>query len=371
MKIEKQGFILDVEKEKSGKKTCIFTGLFKHSSGRIFSSFRISTRKDSSDGKGVIAEFIDRTKWEIIFSEFETEFEGKKGDIKAVELFERKNGEMSAVLSWFDYSKGPKLYDASSDTILPGKLILADSSDMGKTWSNYRVIDTKNLPGPALTGPVITTSDKHLIFFETYGPETPGDISRHAARCIISEDGSNFARIVTVANDMENTFYYWDQRNAFDVRSRKIITMFWTYDRKRERDIDIHISYGDEKDLTWTQPVPTGIKGQIAAPIVIPGHKLLCFYVHRHKPGSMRLILSEDGGKTWRFDKELIIYQNIEGVQKGVSGESSYAQYWEDMTTWSFGHPSGILLDNSHVLLAYYAGKDSTELSARYAIVSF
>ncbi|MCX7705349.1 MAG: glycoside hydrolase [bacterium] len=369
MKIEKQGFIFDARNAKTEKKVCMFTALFKHSSGRIFSSFRVGSRKDSADGNGVIAEFVNESKWDVVFTGFKTEFEGKKGDIKVVELFERKDGGISALLSWFDCSESTKLYDASSDTILPAKLILVDSSDMGRTWSNYRVINI-NLPGPAVTGPVLKILEGYLAFFETYGPEIPGNCSFHTARAIFSEDGIKFDRIITIARHPENALYYWDQRSAFDPDSGKIITMFWTYDRKNERDVEIHISYGNPDTLTWASPVSTGIKGQIAAPIPVSGGMLFCFYVHRHYPGSMRLIFSQDGGKTWRFDKELIIYQSPEKKQKGISGESSYAQYWDDMNTWSFGHPSGILLDKNRLLISYYAGEDVSSLSARYAIVS-
>ncbi|MCM8825449.1 MAG: glycoside hydrolase [Candidatus Omnitrophica bacterium] len=367
MKIEEQGFIFDSEKAEQGKRVCIFTGLFKHSTGRIFSTFRIGSKKDSTDGNGVIAEFVDG-KWEIIFSSFQSEFDGKKGDIKAVELFERPDGGLSCLLSWFDCSKSSKLYDAASDTILPGNLIIADSSDMGKTWTNYRIVDTKDLPGPALTGPVLKLPGGYLVFFESYGREKNGEVSCHAARALFSKDGIDFHKIITVAKHPENTLYYWDQRNTFDWCSGKIISMFWTYNRKEEKDIDIHIAHGDPESLTWSIPVSTGIEGQIATPVSLGDGRILCFYVHRHHPGSMRLIISEDNGKTWEHNQELIVY--LSPTEKSSSEKSSYAQYWEDMNKWNFGHPSGILFDRNRVLLAYYAGIDASSLSARYCIIS-
>lgn len=369
MRIEKQGCIFDVEKTRTEKKVCTFTSLFKHSSGRIFSSFRRASKKDSTDGEGVIAEFIDYSEWKIVFSGFQNEFDGKKGDIKIVELFERKDKGISAVISWFDCSKGSKLYDTSSDTLLPARLILTDSYDMGKTWSNYRVIDSCDLPGPALTGPVLKVSQGYLVFFETYGPEKPGGSSIHAARALFSKDGTIFDRIITVARHPEDAIYYWDQRSEYDVFSGRIVSMFWSYDRKKEKDIDIHIAYGDSERLRWTKPIPTGIKGQIAKPITVSEKRILCFYVHRHYPGSMRLIVSDDGGKVWKYDEELIVYQDSEKNDK--ERQVSYAEYWEDMNRWNFGHPAGILLDKSRILLAYYAGKDAGCLSARYAIISF
>jgi len=370
MRIEKQGFIFEAEKQSGTKRVCTFTGFFKHSNGKIFSSFRLGTRKDSTDGNGVVCQSITGADWTIVFSGFKNQFDGHPGDIKITELFERPDGNISAFLSWFDCSKSEKLYDASSDTIQPSKLILVDSFDMGNTWTDYRIVNTQNFPGPALTGPVLKTRNGYFAFFESYGPEKPGLPSLHTAHALYSPDGINFTKIITVAKHPENELYYWDQRNTYDTATGNIITMFWTYNRKQEKDVDIHISYGNHEKFTWSVPVPTRIKGQIAAPISLPDGRLLCFYVHRHYSGSMRLVMSLDKGKTWNFDGELIICQHPEIKEKISEGKNSYADYWEDMNSWSFGHPCGILLDENRVLLGYYAGKDVTCLSARYAIVS-
>ncbi|HOJ31853.1 MAG TPA: hypothetical protein PLP13_07480, partial [bacterium] len=68
MRIEKQGFIFEAEKRSSTKKVCTFTSLFRHSSGKIFSSFRLGTRKDSTDGNGVILASSLSTDWTMVFS---------------------------------------------------------------------------------------------------------------------------------------------------------------------------------------------------------------------------------------------------------------------------------------------------------------
>lgn len=297
-------------------------------------------------------------------------FDGIQGEIKAVELFEKLDCRISAFLSWFDRTKGSNLYDPSSDTILPARIILVDFYDMGRTWTNYRTVDIGNLQGPALTRPVLKIPQGYLAFFEKYGPEQPAGPSLHAACALFSRDGVNFEKVITVARHPENRIFYLYQRNVYDSESGEIISMFWTYDRKNEKDIDIHIAYGKTDGLTWTVPHPTGIKGQIAMPIPLTDGKLLCFYVHRHHPCSIRLVMSYDKGKNWDITNGIVIYENPEIKEKGVSGESSYAEYWEDMGTWSFGHPCGVVLDKNMVLLVYYAGKNPRNLSARYAIVS-
>ncbi len=370
MKIIERGYIFDVEKHGGQKKVCMCTSVFRHSTGKLFSSFRNGTTKESPDGNGVVAESENGKEWKVVFSGFQTVFDGIQGEIKVVELFEKPDRNISAFLSWFDRTKDQGLYDPSSDTILPARIILVDSYDMGKTWVNYRNVDIGNLQGPALTGPVLKIPQGYLAFFEKYGPEQPSGPSLHAACALFSEDGTIFEKIITVARHPANTIFYWDQRNAYDPESGEIISMFWTYDRKAEKDIAIHIAYGNPDTLAWTVPQSTGIKGQIAMPIPLTGGRLLCFHVHRHHPGSMRLVMSYDRGKTWDIANETVIYENPERKERGVSGESSYAEYWEDMGTWSFGHPCGITIDRDLVLLVYYAGKDARNLSARYALVS-
>jgi hypothetical protein len=367
MKILKQGYILDTRTLNGLRKVCTFTSLMKHSSGKIFSSFRLGSKKDSPDGNGVIAEFVENSDWKIIFSDFRNDFDGISGEIKVVELFERMDGNLSALLTWFDYSKGNKLYNASTDTILPSKILLADSFDMGNTWLNYRVVDTKNLQGPTLTGPVVKIPSGFLAFFEKYGTEDNSKISTHSACAMYSKDGINFEKIITVARHPMDEIYYWDQRSCYDSVNQRIITMFWTYDRKSEKDIDIHIAYGNLETLSWTKPRSTGIKGQIAAPVCLGDGRILCFYVHRHYPGSMRIIMSEDGGQTWDVDSEIIVYHNTaETTEKSIN----YAEYWEEMNRWNFGHPCGIVLEKNIVLVAYYAGEDVNCLSARWALIS-
>jgi len=128
--------------------------------------------------------------------------------------------------------------------------------------------------------------------------------------------------------------------------------------------MNIHIAWGDPETLRWSVPSDTGLAGQIAQPIPLSDGRLAAFYVHRHPPASLRLIISRDQGQTWDRDKELIVYDAGRAIQKGLDGTSDYAQYWDDMlTNWNFGHPAGVVLDAKTLLLLYYAGPHAQCLS--------
>jgi hypothetical protein len=277
------------------------------------------------------------------------------------------DGSLLAFLLWVDRSSGKKLYDGATDSVLPTKLVMTRSEDQGRTWGPYVTLGTDFLHGPALSGPTVHITGKGwLVPFENFQPGQ----GTHSAHALFSSDGKSFHGIVQVARDPADRLYFFDERHAWCSKTRRLVAMFWTYDRTAQKDLAVHLAWGDPENLTWETPFSTGIQGQVTQPIPLPDGRLLAFYVHRHPPPSLRLIMSEDGGKTWDRKGETTIYESGYGKQKGLEGESNYAQYWDDMlTNWNFGHPTGTVLNDGTVLLGYYAGRDANCLSVWWARV--
>ena len=78
-------------------------------------------------------------------------------------------------------------------------------------------------------------------------------------------------------------------------------------------------------------------------------------YVHRHDPPSLRMLLSNDFGKTWDTKNELEIYRCV-AQQSGIGKARSESEYWDDMARWTFGHPCSVQLSDDMVLVGFYAG---------------
>ena len=371
MRILNQGRIFDAEKARDSLRVCTGTSLCRLASGKILAAFRLGSAKDSADGNGIVAESGDEGKtWRIISEGFQTAIAGVPGSIRLIELVEPRPGVLLTMLSWFERSDPDKsLFDAA-DGLLPARLVLAQSQDNGHTWTNYRTLDTGPYQGCSVTGPIVQLhSGNYLLAFETYGPRETGGPAVAGACALITADGQSLDALVTTAEDPEHKRYYWDQRLAYSPVHQRPVAMFWTYDRGTEKDMPVHIAWGEPDGRHWETPRATSIQGQITAPIPLPDGRLLAFYVRRHPPGSMRLIMSEDDGRTWGHDTELVLYESQRPRESGTDGESDFAQYWEDMGKWTFGHPAGILLDEHTVLLAYYAGNSADCLSACWARV--
>ena len=372
MKVIDQGYIYNAEQADRLHQVCYFTTLYQLNSGAILATFRYGSGKDSDDGNCMVARSIDQgLTWHTISAGFSRLSDGVDGEIREADLLEVDQGNLMAFITWIDRSQGPKLYDSQTDSVLPSRLLLAQSNDAGQTWTPGRRLSTQSLSGPVMTGPSVTIPGRgRLIFFENFQHEKADGPSIHSAHALFSPDGQSFDRVVKVARHHDDRLFYWDQRHAICPKTNRLIGLFWTYDRPAEQDVDIHLAWGAADTLSWQPPVSTGIKGQIAAPIPMPDGRLLAFYVHRHDPGSMRLIASPDQGRTWDHDHQLIVYHHTAPTPDRAAGPSNFAQCWDEMSRWCFGHPAGIVLDRQTVLLTYYGGPCPTRLSARWARVS-
>ncbi len=218
---------------------------------------------------------------------------------------------------------------------------------------------TPGLTGCATTGPVLRWADGTIAHafesFKEYDEAKPG---HHAAWLLVSRDGGRtFDPPHLVAQHPEHRLYYWDQRLCAGAAPGEFVALFWTHDRQEKRDRNVHFLRSSVGARTREQPRETNIPGQIAAPLLLEDGRVLAFVVDRGRPGTMKLWQSRDGGLTWPEGESLTVHVHDERALLSQGRENiDFAQYWEDMGKWSFGHPAIRPLGAGRVLLAFYAG---------------
>ena len=150
----------------------------------------------------------------------------------------------------------------------------------------------------------------------------------------ISRDGGyHWLEQVDVVHDPTGRVFYWDARyNVGD--GGHVVAAFWAYDRKQQRDLNIHFSDTRDGGRTWCPPRDCGLVGQVCQPVLVGGDRLLLVYVDRFGTRAIRAALSHDLGRS--FVEDMPIYRHPAAEQEQGSGATS-ANYLQDMELWTFG----------------------------------
>lgn len=373
MKIVDQGVLFDATQQPPQRRSNSFTSVLAMPGDRLLVSFRTGHSKDDPDENLILRLSQDGGRsWETVFEGLPPQVGGVAGGWRHGAIGCLDSGRLIGAFCWFDRSdRSLPLANPKTQGTLPSRVFVMESRDEGRTWVDAREVNTRPFEGIATTGSILRLANGALALpyeaWKSYDDIGPGE---HHAILRISRDGArSFEPAVIVAHDPKANLFFWDQRLAVDPESGKLIALLWTHDRQAQQDRNIHIAWGAPDGTTWTEPVDTGIAGQIASPLILPGGRVLAVYVHRHSPPGLRAVLSEDFGRTWDRASEIEFYASGAGRESGMEGQRSFGDYWSDMSVWSFGHPEAALLAAGHVFVAFYGG-DGGALSMHWRRLS-
>jgi hypothetical protein len=363
MRIEERGMIDDAASRPATERIAFFPGLCPLQSGELLCGFYVGSGKHSPDGTIRLCRSRDAGRsWQELPARFSTVVRGVPGSLAGAEMVETEPGRVLLFTTWFDRSDPARpLFDPVTEGLLRSKQLCAESRDEGDTWSAWREVPTPGLTGCATTGPIVRWDDGTFAYaFESFKEFDDPRPARHAAWVVTSRDGGRtFSEPIEIAQHPRHALYYWDQRLCAAERDGSCIALFWTHDRQQQRDLNVHVRDGVIRGGgIEAGPIrETTISGQIAAPCLLPDGRLLAFVVDRGRPGTMKLWCSRDRGETWPAKECLLIHTHDERALLSQGKEHiDFAQYWEDMGKWSFGHPVIRPLGADRVLLAWYAG---------------
>ncbi len=380
MKTLDQGTVYDAASAPPHRRFCAFTNTTVLSDGRILVAFHAGSAKEAPDENVLMRLSADGGRtWQAVCDGLEPlTVDGKLGSWHHGRVTALRPGHLLGAFWWLDRSDPSRpMINPETTGTLPNRIFLMDSFDDGRTWTDRREVDTRPFLSVALMGAPLVLKDGGIpgkagyaiaVVSEAWKMYDDAGIGEHSAILSISHDaGYTFEPSVVVAHDPANRLLFWDERLAVDPDSGRLVGMFWTHDRVAQQDANAHIAWSQTADgRMWTYPTDAGFAGQIPRPLILPGGRVLCVYVHRHWPPSLRAVQSPDFGSTWDVANELIFYEHGAGVQAGVDGKRVFADYYADMGLWNFGHVEPGLLPDGSVFAAFYAG-DAQSLSVRWA----
>jgi hypothetical protein len=372
MKLVDRGLVYDASAQPESRKIAFFTSLCPLTSGTWLCAFQCGSAKHAPQATiGICRSTNGARTWTFDGQEFPTNIGGVPGSLAGAELIEVQPGRLLLFTTWFDRRDPTRpLFNPVTEGILASKQLVAESTDEGQTWNDWREISTGNLTGCAMTGPVVGWSDGTLLFaFESFKEFDDPRPANHASWVLPSRDfGRTYADPIPSGLDSEHRVYYWDQRLCPLPATGEFLAFYWTHDRERKCDLTVHWSRQSIQRPGEFSMQPTPIEGQIAAPVVDNVGRINLLVVDRRSPCTIALWRSPDDGRTW--PERLVVYEHIERARLSQGHENiDYAQFWEDMGKWSFGHPALRRLDDRHLLCAFYAGTPD-RMSIHWAVVA-
>lgn len=374
-KLLASGTIFEAPFHEAKARIAFFPSLFHTSNKKVCCVFQMGPYKNAPSSElGLCISHDQGASWEQLPLEVPLHWGGIQGSPAIGTLAEREDGALLVFVTWYDRTDPDRpLFDPVTEGILHSKLLCGVSTDGGHTWKEWKEMATGDLGGCALTGPALSLSRGTIgIPFESFKLFDEHEDRHPGAWMLVSRDGGHeFSEVISVATDASGRLCFWDQRLCGIPQQEGYLGLFWTHDRVKKEDLNVHVLQKALDGAPQKNPESTSIPGQIAAPLLLDDGRLVAFVVDRQgKEATMRIWVSEDLGATWPPEYVMDVYNHLEtaSLTQG-SKDIDFAQYWEDMGMWSFGHPTLLSLDGGVLLTAYYSGTPE-HLGIRWAKVS-
>ena len=328
--------------------------------GEILATYRIGAASDSEVGDAEVRRSGDGGRtWSAPETPWTTSFEGRRGTIYAPSVTVVGGDRVLACVLWVDRETfpGAPIFNPETEGCLPMKILLADSSDRGRTWSPWREVPMPADVGPpSLTSPVRRLRSGRLLLSVESNKEylDSGHWFQRVVYLYSSDQGATWTEPVTVCQDPTGRIRNWDQRLAVAADGR-LASFSWTYDSDTVTYHDVHRRISSDEGLTWSVPEPLGFTDQAGHPAVLADGRIVVPWVDHFRSHSMRARLAASIDAPFPVSSEVVLHQLPGGESvagEGVDGGDALVA----MQTWTFGSSFALPLRDGSVLVAGYLG---------------
>lgn len=204
------------------------------------------------------------------------------------------------------------------------------SKDDGRTWSEPRFIDTKDMPYKDLEGPTdapIELPDGTLIMGMT------AEYGRSAVLLSSTDKGQTWSHRSVIARDEEKKLGGFMEPGIVRTKTGRIVAVM----RNHGLDQALWAAHSDDDGKTWSPVKQTPMVGHPADLIQLSDGRLLASYGIRNphtRPAGVRACFSSDNGETWDIGTEV--------------------QLRNDLGNWDVGYPDSLERSDGSVYTVYY-----------------
>lgn len=369
IKIVDQGVVLAASAG-SERSSLAFPNVCVLPSGRWICGMRAAPTKAGMKGQHSLLTWSDDEgqTWSEPASPFvPPAIDGKAGLFRSACLTSLGGNALLSALMWVDHSD-PELpfFNEATEGLLDCRIFFARSEDGGQTWGEPWLMDSTPFHCPiAITGSVLVLPGGEWVCqFELNNYYYSTDPWHHEAILMFSKDeGKTWPEYAVSGSDAEHKIFYWDQRPSL-LNDASMLDLFWTH-HVTDGYLNIQGRSSEDGGRTWGEIWDTGVPGQPAPAVDLPGKGLLMPYVDRTAAPIINARLSTDGGRSFQTEGEALIYKFDAGTQ--TTDNDSTTEAWAEMEKFSVGLPHTAALSNGDVLVVYYAGPYSDRTDIHWA----
>jgi len=340
--------------------------------GSLLATCRPGSTKDCDDETVELRRSRDGGRtWSEPRTPFSTELNGWRGSLKVCYLTPLGGDRIIACSMWVDREAypGKPLFNEQTEGCLPMTVLVADSDDLGETWSEWRVVPLPDSLGPpSLTSPLLRLpSGRLLVSIESNKHYL--DASKwyqHVAYAASDDDGQTWNDAATTCQDPSGRIFNWDQRAGVG-QNGEIVTFSWTYDREAQKYLNVHRRISLDGGSNWTAAEDLGFADQPSRPAILPDGRVVLAWVDRFGSRSIKARVAQSLDAPFSEETEVTLYQ-LEAPPK-PAGEQSTGELLAEMGLWNFGLPYAEVLPDGDVLVVYYAGTKEA-MSSHWARLS-
>lgn len=209
------------------------------------------------------------------------------------------------------------------------------SFDGGRTWEDDPVgVDSAPLPRAGTSDAVLELADGTLLM-GIYGAD-PGTAVCRSYLVRSTDRGDSWGEAVLIAEDEAGRLSFEEPAVAYTADGHLLAML-----RCGEPGDYQYLYQATSHDggYTWQDLHQTEMWGHPAHLATLVDGRLVCTYGYRREPYGVRACLSEDGGRTWEVDREIVLR--------------------DDAASRDVGYPSTVeLSDRSLVTVYYIHGED-------------
>ena len=246
------------------------------------------------------------------------------------------------------------MVNAETGGFLPVETLVFRSQDNGRSWSAPQVIEMPDGIIAYVSGPVIEMQDGgwFLAFDIGKAYDDPRPVQAEMLALFSSDQGRSWGdlhRFAGISPEEQKTF--WHGR-VIALKSGRLFTLLWTQDLQSEKFIDLHRTTSDETGRHWDVPQPTAIPAQTSWAVDLSNGRMFAAYTVRElDPPGIRGVLSEDGGKSWDLDRNVVIWDATGRETIGIPSTDTYPASHDVI---AFGRPHAAATPGGDVLVSYW-----------------